>query len=371
MLLGLIVNPIAGMGGRVGLKGTDGEEALREAIARGAEPWAPGRASATLSELVKAPGIREKVRWATWSGGMGEDLLRPLAFDYGVLGSSGRGWTTAEDTKRAAERMVEAGVELLVFAGGDGTAVDIVEVVDMRLPILGIPSGVKMFSGVFASTPQAAARLIHRFVEGEAGTVEAEVMDVDEEAYRAGRLSIVLKGYAKTPYEAGLILSGKMATALDEEASKEAVASRVVEEMRGGATYILGPGSTVAKVAELLGLEKTLLGVDVVRDGRMMVKDAGERELIRVLEEADGEAYIILSPIGGQGSLLGRGNQQISPEVIRRVGLDRILIVATPHKMARLRRLTVDTGDPELDGQLRGYRRVIVGYHEERVVRVT
>ncbi|MEM2965264.1 MAG: NAD(+)/NADH kinase, partial [Candidatus Bathyarchaeia archaeon] len=240
----------------------------------------------------------------------------------------------------------------------------------MRVPILGIPAGVKMFSGVFASTPEAAARLITRFVEGEAGVVEAEVMDVDEEAYRAGRLSISLKGYAKTPYEPGLILSGKEATALDEEASKEAVASRVVEEMKRGATYILGPGSTVAKVAELLGLEKTLLGVDVVRDGKIIVKDAGERELLRVLKGSRGEAYIILSPIGGQGSLLGRGNQPISPEVLRRVGLDRILIIATPLKMARLKSLTVDTGDPELDSQLRGYRRVIVGYHEEKVVKV-
>ncbi|MEM2996714.1 MAG: ATP-NAD kinase family protein [Candidatus Bathyarchaeia archaeon] len=370
VLLGLIVNPIAGMGGRVGLKGTDGVEVLREALARGAEPWAPRRASATLSKLEEAQGIRDRVSWATWSGSMGEDLFRPLSFDYRVLGGARGSWTTPEDTKRAAEKMAEGGVELLVFAGGDGTAVDIVEAVDMRVPILGIPAGVKMFSGVFASTPEAAARLITRFVEGEAGVVEAEVMDVDEEAYRAGRLSISLKGYAKTPYEPGLILSGKEATALDEEASKEAVASRVVEEMRRGVTYILGPGSTVAKVAELLGLEKTLLGVDVVRDGKIIVKDAGERELLGVLEGSGGGAYIILSPIGGQGSLLGRGNQPISPGVLRRVGLDRIVVIATPQKMARLRSLTVDTGDPELDSQLRGYRRVIVGYHEEKVVKV-
>lgn len=370
MLLGLIVNPVAGMGGRVGLKGTDGVEVLREALARGAEPWAPKRASVTLSLLEGAPGFRDRVRWATWSGSMGEELFRPLSFDYRVLGSSSGSFTTPEDTRRAAMRMMEVGVELLVFAGGDGTAVDIIDVVDMRLPILGIPAGVKMFSGVFASNPEAAARLIQRFVDGEAGVVEAEVMDVDEEAYRAGRLSISLKGYAKTPYEQGLILSGKEATTLDEEASKEAVASRVVEGMRGGVTYILGPGSTVAKVAELLGLKKTLLGVDVVRDGEMMVKDPGERELLRALEDLGGEAYIILSPIGGQGSLLGRGNQPISPEVLRRVGLDRILIIATPQKMTRLRCLTVDSGDPELDSLLRGYRRVIVGYHEEKVVRV-
>ncbi|MFQ6054076.1 MAG: ATP-NAD kinase family protein, partial [Candidatus Bathyarchaeia archaeon] len=226
---------------------------------------------------------------------------------------------------------------------------------------------VKMFSAVFASTPRAASQLVLRLLDGEVKLAEREVMDIDEEAYRGGRLSASLKGYAVTPYAAPLVLNGKMATGVDEELMKEAVAARVVEGMRPGAAYILGPGSTVAKVAELLGVEKTMLGIDVVRDGRLVARDADERAL---LQAAEGETWIVLSPLGGQGSLLGRGNQPLSPAVLRKVGLDRIIVIATPLKLRGLRALTVDTGDPELDARLRGYRRVIVGYHEEKVMKV-
>ncbi|MFQ6052956.1 MAG: ATP-NAD kinase family protein [Candidatus Bathyarchaeia archaeon] len=364
MRIGLIVNPIAGMGGRVGLKGTDGEETLKEAMARGAEPTAPRRASEALSGLV---GVRDEIEWLTWSGEMGEGPLRSVGLTCEVVGRAEGDRTTAEDTKEAARRMEELGVDLILFAGGDGTASDIVEAVDMRVPILGIPAGVKMFSAVFASTPRAASQMVLRLLAGDAQFAEREVMDIDEEAYRAGRLSASLKGYAVTPYTASLILNGKTASPADEELMKEAVAARVVEEMRPGAAYILGPGSTVAKVAEVLGVEKTMLGIDVVRDGRLVVRDADEKALLRV---AEGETWIVLSPLGGQGSLLGRGNHPLSPAVLRRVGLDRIIVIATPLKVQRLGALTVDTGDPELDSLLRGYRRVVVGYHEEKVMRV-
>lgn len=365
MRIGLIMNPIAGMGGRVGLKGTDGEETLREALARGAKPWSPQRALEALRGLTPA---RSRIEWVTWSGEMGEDLLRAVGFIFEVVGSTEGERTTAEDTKQAARRMEELGVDLILFVGGDGTASDIIDAVDMRVPILGVPAGVKMFSGVFASTPGAASQMVLRLLESEAQIVEREVMDVDEEGYRAGRLSASLKGYARTPYAAALVLNGKTASfAADEELMKGAAAARVVEEMRPGAAYILGPGSTVAKVAELLGVEKTLLGIDVVRDGRLVVQDADEGALLRA---AEGETWIVLSPLGGQGSLLGRGNQPISPAVLRRVGLNMIIVIATPLKVQGLRALTVDTGDAELDARLRGYRRVIVGYHEEKVMRV-
>lgn len=365
MRIGLIINPIAGMGGRVGLKGTDGAETLKEALARGAEPWSPARAREALSGLKAA---RDRFEWLTWAGGMGANLLSLMGFDYSVVGGGEKEATTAEDTKEAAREMGRLGVDLILFAGGDGTASDIVEAIDMQVPILGVPSGVKMFSAVFASTPQAASQLVLRLLDGGVDFVEREVMDIDEEAYRSGRLSASLRGYAKTPYVAEMVLNGKVAASgVDEELMKEAVASRVVEEMRPGSTYILGPGSTVAKVAEVLGVEKTILGIDVFRDGKLIVRDADEDGLLRV---AGGDAWIVLSPLGGQGSILGRGNQPISPRVIRKVGLDRIIIVATPVKLQGLRALTVDTGDPELDERMRGYRRVIVGYHEEKLMRV-
>jgi len=365
MMIGFVVNPIAGMGGRVGLKGTDGEDILREALLKGAEPWAPQRAIQALSVL-KSLGY--DFDWVTWSGEMGEKELRATGFIPKVIGYAKDQRTSAEDTKLAVKKMQEMGVDLILFVGGDGTASDIVEVVDMLVPILGIPAGVKMFSGVFASTPGAAAQVVKEFMEGEITIIEREVMDIDEDSYRAGHLSASLKGYAKTPFAAALVQSEKsMMFAADEELMKEAVAARVVEDMNSESMYVLGPGTTVSKVAELLGVEKTLLGIDVVQDGRLILKDADEKSLLELVIE---NTWFVLSPLGGQGSLLGRGNQPLSPSVIQKVGIARIIVIATPSKVQALRALTVDTGDSELDDRLRGYIRVIVGYHEEKVMRV-
>ncbi len=365
MRIGFIVNPIAGMGGRVGLKGTDGRKILDEALSRGAESWSPLRARETLEHL---KGIVDRIQWVTWGGEMGEDVLTSVGFEVEVVGRPVDGSTTADDTCEAVLEMERKGVDIIVFVGGDGTAADIIEAVDRRVPIFGIPSGVKMFSGVFAPTPAAASSLIRRFIDGEVQLVEREVMDIDEDEYRAGRLSASLKGYAVTPYEVSLVQNSKtVGGQADEELMKEAVAARIVDDMRPGVTYVLGPGSTVSRVAETLGVEKTILGIDVVRDGRLVASDVDERTLV---SEINGESWVILSPLGGQGTLLGRGNQPISPEVIRRIGLDHIIVIATPVKLYALKALTVDTGDPELDEQLRGYKRVVVGYHEEKVIKV-
>lgn len=359
----MIINPIAGMGGRVGLKGTDGEETLRLAVERGAEPKAHDRAFQALKPLTSLD-----VEWVTWGGDMGETLLAELGLNYQVLGNPTGALTSAEDTRRAAVAMEEAGVDLLVFVGGDGTAVDIVLAVDMRVPFLGVPSGVKMYSAVFAATPRAAVELIKAYVAGDAPLAEREVMDIDEEAYRGGRLGASLRGFARTPFKASLVLGEKVAASgLDEEVMKDSVAERVIEGMRPGALYILGPGSTVGRVAERLGLEKTLLGVDLVMDGGLVVRDVDEATILDGLVE---ENWIIVSPLGGQGSVLGRGNQQISPEVVRRVGLDHLVIVSTPAKLQGMRSLAVDTGDPELDQEIRGFRKVVTSFHESRLMRV-
>ena len=346
------------------MKGTDGEEILREAIERGAEPKAYGRAYQALKLLASL-----KVQWVTWGNDMGESLLSELGFKYRVLGEPLKISTSAHDTRRAAAAMEEAGVDLLIFVGGDGTAVDVMEMVEMRVPILGVPSGVKMYSAVFAATPAAAAELIKAYVAGEAPLTEREVMDIDEEAYRRGRLDASLRGYAMTPFKASLILGEKVAASgLDEEVMKDSIAERVIEDMNLGALYIFGPGSTVGKVAERLGLEKTLLGVDLIMDGKMVASDVDESTILEHLVE---ENWIIVSPLGGQGSVLGRGNQQISPQVLRRVGPDRLIIISTPSKIHGLSSLTVDTGDAELDKSLRGFRRVMTGFHESRLMRVT
>lgn len=354
---GFLVNPVAGMGGRVALKGTDG--LVEEARRRGATPVARDRA---LRGLERYGGDFKGTEFLTCGEPMGRGVLEEAGLEYRVAYEPGDP-TSAEDTRRACEAFLDEGVSLVLFCGGDGTARDVHSAVDGEVPILGIPAGVKMQSGVFATSPEAAWEAADRFfVHGSAR--DAEVLDVDEEAYRDGRLETRLYGVAPTPDEPVLQGSKSVRAGASEEEAKERVARFVAELIRRG-TYILGPGSTTGKAAELLDQEATLLGVDLFRDGEVAARDLSADDL---LECVDGETRVVLSPIGSQGFLFGRGNQQISPEVLRRVGTENVLIVATPGKMRNLDRLVVDTGDPGLDEELSGERRVLVGYRlAERV----
>lgn len=367
--LGLLVNPIAGMGGRVGLKGTDGPEALRRAIELGAKPVSPKRAEEFLGELAR---LNVPVSLLVGAGGMGEDEALSRGIRPEAVFGERKEDTSAEDTKAIAREMAEEGADLIAFCGGDGTARDVMDAIGRSAPALGIPSGVKVHSAVFAINPIQAARIAARFLRGEIAAVDAEVLDIDEEAYRAGRLGIRLHGYLKVPSEDSLMQRSKSIgpEVEDEEENKRAIARYVSELMRDGSIYVVGPGTTTKAILDELGLEKTLLGVDVVRDGRLLAKDANEGEILRAIRGSP--AKIIVSPIGGQGFLFGRGNQQISPDVIREVGLENIMIVATRRKIASLspRRLLVDTGDADLDAALRGYARAIIDYGEELVIKV-
>ncbi|MFQ5710466.1 MAG: ATP-NAD kinase family protein [Candidatus Geothermarchaeales archaeon] len=362
--LGFVVNPIAGIGGRVGLKGSDGEETLEKAIRLGAEPVAPTRAVEALRALHP---MREALALITYPRDMGENEAKEAGFDPHVIGMIPPGKTRAEDTRRAVAEMRDLGVELILFVGGDGTARDVLNAIDRDLPVLGVPSGVKIYSGVFAINPAAAGRITMKYLREGLPLREAEVMDIDEEAFRAGRLSASLHGYMLVPHEPEMVQSMKAASVLDEDeaANRIAIARHIAEKMEVDTAYIIGPGTTTKAITDHLGLEKTLLGVDVVKDGRVVAKDADEKTLLRHLGE--GRAKIIVTPIGRQGFIFGRGNQQISPEVIRRVGREGIVVAATRRKLRTTRTLLVDTGDPELDESLRGYIRVISDYGEETV----
>ena len=250
--------------------------------------------------------------------------------------------------------------------GGDGTARDVMDADRAGIPVLGVPAGVKMHSAVFAVSPEAAARLVARFAFTGLPVRMAEVMDVDEEAFRAGRLSARLYGYLPTIYEPSLVQSVKRPTVVDEERLQQLeLARKVVELMRPGVAYVLGPGTTVKAVADALGIEKTLLGVDVVVDGRVVERDASVRRILKAIEGR--EAVIVVTPIGGQGFILGRGNQQISPEVVKRAGRRNLLVIATSSKLKDLGSLRVDTGDPGLDAQLRGRLKVLTEAGEVEV----
>jgi len=364
--IGLIVNPVAGMGGAVGLKGTDGQAILNKARSLGAKPSAPAKAKAFLSGLNLA---ENRVHLVVGAGKMGEDESKSLRLNVSVLGER-KEETSAEDTREIAAKMRQIGVTLIVFCGGDGTARDILQAVGTAIPVLGVPTGVKMHSAVFAVTSQAAARVVLRYIAGELPLREAEVMDVDEEAFRSGSLSAELFGYVLTPYEPHLIQANKLATPITESElrNQAAVAIFVIENMKPDFIYIIGPGTTTRTIGDLLDAKKTLLGVDLFCDKKLVASDVNEKQILEAIRGKT--ARIIVTPIGGQGFIFGRGNQQISPEVIRQVGLDNIIVVATESKLGSLRGfLKVDTGDYRLDEDLRARKqRVIADYRVQYFV---
>jgi predicted polyphosphate/ATP-dependent NAD kinase len=365
--IGLIVNPVAGMGGAVGLKGTDGKAIVDRARSLGAKPVGPVRAQAFLSELKP---VKQGVRLVVGAGSMGEDEAKDSGFTCEVLGESKKE-TSSEDTVAIAKRMVDAGVVLLVFCGGDGTARDILKTVDMSLPVLGVPTGVKMHSAVFAVNPQAAARVVMRFLYEALPLREAEVMDVDEEAFREGSVSAELYGYVLAPYEPHLIQVNKVASPMtaSELRNHAAIGVYIIEAMKSDVVYIIGPGTTTRTIGDLLDAKKTLLGVDLFCNKKIVAKDVNEKQILVATKGKP--AQIIVTPIGGQGFIFGRGNQQISPEVIRRVGLDNIIVVATEGKLRSLSSLRVDTGDPDLDAAFRERKmKVVADYKIEYMISV-
>ncbi|MDD1770321.1 MAG: ATP-NAD kinase family protein [Methanomassiliicoccales archaeon] len=366
MRIGIIVNPIAGMGGSVGLKGTDGKETLDEAIRRGAVRTAEDR----MATALMAAGVLSTVELMTCGGEMGASVLDRLGLKCEVVYRPGKE-TTAEDTIAGAQRLLENHAEMLVFSGGDGTARDILQSVDESIPVIGVPSGVKMHSAVFGNSPKEAGVLLADFIQGKADVKEAEVMDIDEDAFRRGRLSAQLKGYLLVPYDRSLLqpMKGDVeGPTADEE--KAEVAEYFAENVENGVVYILGPGTTIAAIASRLGVPKTLLGVDAILDGRPLGTDLGERGLLGILA-LHPNARIVVTPIGSQGFILGRGNQQISPAVVRLVGSENVLVVSSPSKLATIENLKVDTGDVGLDKELQGYRRVLVGRGRWKMLKVS
>ncbi len=363
MKAGFVINPIAGMGGPVGLKGTDGADAVAEAVNRGAVRMAEQRAIDSLRGIKSA---ELPIEFVTCSGIMGESALNAVGLTSQVVYKA-KPETDSEDTRTSVAMFIDEGAEIIIFVGGDGTARDVLSVVGTTIPILGVPAGVKMHSAVFLNTPQALSQVIQSFLISRTSE-EADVMDIDEEAFRDGKVISRLFGVARVPDDCLHMQTGKQSFAsgtADDEMTE--LGQFMVDTMEPDITYIIGPGGTTSHIAEAMQADKTLLGVDVYRDGYIVCRDASERDLEAIM--ASGRpARIIVSPIGAQGFLFGRGNQQISPEVIRRVGLDNVIIICTPTKLLSTPQLRVDTGDASLDAQLRGSVKVVVGYKRRRLV---
>ncbi len=373
--IGFLINPIAGMGGRVGLKGTD--NVVEEAIKRGAEPVSPKRAEEFLNSLKKLI-IQEKINVSILSCklNMGEEILSKLGFEAIYIDIPKSRDTTRYDTIEAVKHFVKDGVDLIVFVGGDGTARDVYqalkEVNMVSKPILGVPSGVKVYSGVFAVTPVDVAYIIMEYAKNRAKTMEMEIMDIDEEAFRRDMINVKIYAYAYTPYIPFRTQSSKQLSpdTVDEVENQTGIARYVIEMMDKDGMYILGPGTTVKRVADLLGIKKTTLGVDIYYKGKVY-NDLSEKDILDIIDDRE-KVWIIVTPIGRQGILFGRGNQQISPRVIRKVGRDRIIVLATYRKLRDIPGgfLRVDTQDDEVDNYLKGYIRVVVDYRTWRMVEI-
>lgn len=350
--VGLIVNPISGMGGAVGLKGTDG--VLEEARRRGAQPRASKRAVRALTALVAGVGV--DLDFVTCSGAMGEQCLAAVGINpEAVVDTSAE--STSSDTRRAARELVALGVDLLLFAGGDGTARDLYMTIGKQVPVIGIPTGVKMQSAVFAQTPEAAGRLAVRHLTTSGNVQPREVLDLDEDRLRKGVLAPHLYGHLPVPVARDLLQHPKRRS-ISAETERRAIAAAVLETVPADTLIAVGPGATAGAVLEFRELPHTLLGFDLVRDGDLVAADVNATDLLDVADEA----YVVVAPTGNQGALLGRGNQVLTTEVLRRVG-DRLLIVATRSRLAALsgRPLLVDLDDPELEASLCGVREVLVG----------
>ena len=364
MRLAVVVNPDAGLGGRLGFKGSDGRAA--EARAAGAEDRAGPRMQQCLEKLSEL--AREPIEILAWDGRMGGDWIP------GEYTSTG---TTPEktDASSTSDFIKAHSPDLFLYAGGEGTTRDIVEALgDREIPLVGVPGGVKMHSGCFATTPKAAAEVVWSFFTGDLMVARTEVMDLDEEIYRKGEWKVRMYGEAFTPASPRWMQGAKEQVQREsEEETLEAMSSHIANlvEENHDLMLVWGSGGTLRQISKQIGHDSTLLGIDIQHAGKMY-NDLNEKGLLEIINGHEGEIKLLLSPMGGQGFLIGRGNLQLSPDVLRAIGIDNILGIATPAKLLGLNELRIDTGDETLDAEIRAkkYLKVLQGYRTTRVIRV-
>ncbi len=366
--LGFLVNPIAGIGGSVALKGSDGEGIAEQALALGATAKSNFRAQQALEVLLH---YQERIQVLTVSADMGETTAKSLGFDTQVIYQANEP-TSAIDTENAVQALINEGIDILLFAGGDGTARNVCSQVGDSFPVLGIPAGCKIHSGVYAVTPKAAGRVIEKMVTNELVTLsDADVMDIDESLFRDGVVKAKRYGEMSVPCELQYVQAVKSGGKESDELVLQDIAADVINHMEEQ-LYIIGSGSTTAFLMEELGLANTLLGVDVIQEQDLIATDITEPQLWQMLEQYDDQqgeqpAKLVITLIGGQGHIFGRGNQQLSPRIIQRIGKDNIIVIATKTKLAELnqRPLIADTGDQVLDQALSGLIKITTGYNDQ------
>ncbi|VAW65028.1 Uncharacterized protein SO_3077 [hydrothermal vent metagenome] len=372
--LGLIINPLAGIGGRVALKGSDGEGIQQLAMQRGAIPLAQARMAQALELIIPH---KEQVHIYTAAHDMGENLCRYLGLACTVVSEAPVEHTRACDTENAVLQCLAQGIDLLLFGGGDGTARNIhhaLQGVDSHSvpPVTGVPAGCKIHSSVYAVTPVHAGELLALLIKGRAlSLVEASVMDIDEDAFRHDRVKARLHGYLNVPAENRFMQNMKEGGVSHEAVVLLDIAAYMLEIMEEDTLYLIGSGTTTKAILDEMQLPATLLGIDAVKNQQLIARDIDEKQILQLLDKYK-KVRLVMTIIGGQGHLFGRGNQQISPQVIKRLGMKNIDIIATTEKIHSLdgRPIRVDTGDEELNRTLYGMVPVISGYDEKTLYRI-
>jgi len=370
--LALIINPVAGIGGRVALKGSDGDDIQQLARQRGAVALAEQRMQQALEWLVE---YKADIQIYTASGAMGENLCKSLGFITTVVNKLNSADSRADDTIMTLQKCIEQGVDCLLFAGGDGTARNIYSALQSshsELPVIGVPAGCKIHSSVYAVTPAHAGELLSLIIKGRALTlVEASVMDIDEDAFREDRVKAKLHGYVNVPAENQFMQNMKEGGIRHEEITLQDIAAFITETMDEDTLYLIGSGTTPKAILDELQLPATLLGIDAVLNHELVASDVSEQKILKLLDSY-AKVCLVITIIGGQGHVFGRGNQQISPEVIRRIGMKNIVIISTPEKMHSLngQPMRVDTGDEDLNKSLYGMVAIVTGYDEKILYRI-
>ena len=375
--MGLLVNPDAGLGGRLGLKGSDGQAEI--ARSRGAQDRSGPRMRAMLDHLITISKENlDGIQWYVSKGRMGTDWISPAISSLEIIHSSSSS-TDAKDTSQLVGSMIGSDIDLLVYAGGDGTTRDVVAALSEygrpELPIIGVPTGVKMHSGCFASSPKAAAEVLSAWLEGDLLLSSTEVLDLDEDLYRKGKWVVKLYAEAITPASPRWMQGSKMRVeASGEEEIIQGLADHVRETLIDDRMMIVwGSGGTLRTIGGILGFDLSTLGIDITVGGNIIGSDLNENEILSALKEHQGDVMLLLSPMGGQGFLIGRGNLQLSPDVLRIIGVNRVLGIVTPAKMLTLRSLRIETGDSEMDQRFsdKKYLKVLQGYRTTRVLKVS
>lgn len=367
--IGLLVNPIAGMGGRVGLKGTDGKEILQKAREMGSSPEAPIKAKRALEKLLP---LKDQIGLLVASGDMGEKEARELGLNYEVVYQIEERDTEKEDTEKVLEIFKERKVDLVFFVGGDGTARDTAKTIGLEIPAIGVPAGVKIHSPVYGNTPESAGKLAYEYMRGAKLTLrDEEVIDLDEDAFREDRVETRLYGFLKVPYDELYLQSQKSPTPQSDDKAQESIALEIIDSMEEGIYYLIGSGTTPMYIMKELGLENTVLGVDIIKDKKLVAKDVNEKAILDIVKEE--RFKLIVTPMGGQGYVFGRGNQQLSSKVLKKIKKEDITIISTMGKLDSLKGkdLLIYTLDEEVDKKLSGYYKVVIGYGRYLVMKAS